>query len=283
MQENPSSITRLLNIMADLRHPVTGCPWDRDQNFSTIAPYTIEEAYEVAEAIRTDDREALRGELGDLLFQIVFYAQMSSEEGGFGFDDVVQTISDKMIRRHPHVFSEGESVKAGSAQMHQWETIKAEERRKKSGLEATSILDDVPLSFPALLRANKLQGRTARVGFDWSDAEPILAKIAEELEELHEATESANRNEQKAEVGDLLFACVNLSRHYGIDAEDALRMANTKFETRFRRIEELLAEQGKTLEEATLAEMDVLWDRVKLGENNPPSGSPDKKQEEESK
>ena len=268
--------------MAALRHPETGCPWDQEQNFTTIAPYTIEEAYEVAEAIRTDDREGLCGELGDLLFQVVFYAQISHEEGGFGFDDVVQTISDKMVRRHPHVFSATESVKDAGAQTHNWESIKAEERRKKSAQEP-SILDDIPLSFPALLRANKLQARTARVGFDWSDAEPILSKIAEELEELHEATESGNRSEQKAEVGDLLFACVNLSRHYGIDAEDALRIANTKFETRFRRIEELLAEQEKTPEEATLAEMDALWDHVKAGECSPPSGSADKKREEESR
>ncbi len=278
MQENPPSITGLLALVAALRHPQTGCPWDKKQNFQTIAPYTIEEAYEVAEAIRKNDSNALCDELGDLLFQVVFCAQMSKENGGFTFEDVVQTISNKMIRRHPHVFSKAETPKEVGAQTDKWETIKAEERRRKGVGGATSVLDDVPISFPALLRAYKLQKRTARVGFDWSDAEPILAKIAEELRELREAAEAENLSEMEVEVGDLLFACVNLSRHYGIDAESALRIANTKFEKRFRRIEELLAEQGKTPEKATLAEMDRLWNRVKMEENSQPSNPATKRQ-----
>ncbi len=270
MTEVSPPIVRLLEIMAALRHPETGCPWDREQDFSTIAPYTIEEAYEVAEAIRTGDREGLRSELGDLLFQVVFYAQMSREEGGFDFDDIVRTISDKMVRRHPHVFASSAPVADAGAQTRKWEDIKAAERRQKSDSKA-SVLDDIPRGFPALLRACKLQRRAARVGFDWRDAAPIFAKIDEEVAELQEAVRDGDRSAQKAEIGDLLFVCANLSRHFEIDPEDALRAANAKFETRFRRIEHWLAERGRSPEQATLEELDALWNRAKAEESGQPS------------
>jgi ATP diphosphatase len=264
MSEAPTPITHLLGIMAALRDPDTGCPWDREQNFSTIAPYAIEEAYEVVEAIRQDDMNALREELGDLLFQVVFHSQMSSEDGGFTFDDVVRSISEKMVRRHPHVFASAETVDDAEVQTRNWESIKAAERHDKSGQEAaTSVLDDVPLSFPALLRAHKLQRRAARVGFDWPDTAPIYDKVDEEIGELQEATSNKDKDEQSAEVGDLLFTCVNLARHLGIDPENALRIANAKFESRFRQIEAWLAQQDRTPAQSTLAEMDALWNRAK--------------------
>jgi len=264
MSEAPTPITHLLGIMAALRDPDTGCPWDREQNSSTIAPYAIEEAYEVVEAIRQGDMHALREELGDLLFQVVFHSQMSSEDGRFTFDDVVRSISEKMVRRHPHVFVSAEAVDDAEVQMRNWESIKAAERDNKFGQEAgTSVLDDVPLSFPALLRAHKLQRRAARVGFDWPDTAPIYDKVDEEIGELQEATSNKDKDEQTAEVGDLLFTCVNLARHLGIDPENALRVANAKFESRFRQIEAWLAEQERTPAQSTLAEMDALWNRAK--------------------
>ena len=263
----PPPISRLLGIMAALRHPETGCPWDREQDFATIAPYTIEEAYEVAEAIRADDREGLLSELGDLLFQVVFYAQMSREEGGFDFDDIVRAVCDKMVRRHPHVFAAGAPVADAGAQTRNWENIKAAERRRAAPAEA-SVLDDVPLGFPALLRASKLQRRAARVGFDWRDSAPVFAKADEELAELREAAAGDDRDAQKAELGDLLFACANLSRHLGFDPEEALRAANAKFERRFRRVERWLAERGRSPEDATIEEMDALWERAKAEERS---------------
>ena len=265
MTDASPPIVRLLDIMAALRHPETGCPWDREQDFATIAPYTIEEAYEVAEAIRAGDREGLLSELGDLLFQVVFYAQMSREEGGFDFDDIVRAVCDKMVRRHPHVFAAGAPVADAGAQTRNWENIKAAERRRAAPAEA-SILDDVPLGFPALLRACKLQRRAARVGFDWRDAAPVFDKAGEELAELREAARQGDRGAQKTEIGDLLFACANLARHLGFDPEEALRAANAKFEARFRRIEQWLAEGGRSPEEATLEEMDALWNRAKAEE-----------------
>jgi len=266
------SIDRLLAIMAALRDPTTGCPWDREQTFATIAPYTIEEAYEVAEAIRDNDLAALKDELGDLLFQVVFYAQMASESGGFTFDAIASAVSDKMIRRHPHVFGTAE-IASSEAQTRNWETIKAHERTAKvtamNGAEApTSALAGVSRALPGLTRALKLQARAARVGFDWGEARPILAKIAEEVAELEAAI--AGRAEApdavEAELGDLLFACVNLARHLKVDPEASLRHANAKFERRFRTIEAALAAEGRTPEDATLAEMDALWDRAKAAE-----------------
>ena len=267
MTENATPISRLLGIMATLRDPAAGCPWDRQQDFSTIAPYTIEEAYEVAEAVRQGDMDALREELGDLLFQVVFHSQMASEEGGFTFEDVVESISEKMIRRHPHVFASADAVADANAQTRNWEAIKAVERNEKSDRESVSILDDVPLSFPALLRAHKLQRRAARVGFDWPHTE-IYDKVDEEVRELRDAVAKNDKDEQSAEVGDLLFTCVNLARHLGIDPENALRASNAKFETRFRRIESWLAEQNRTPDQSTLAELDALWDRAKTEEQD---------------
>ena len=265
MTDASPPIARLLDIMAALRHPETGCPWDREQDFATIAPYTIEEAYEVAEAIRAGDREGLLSELGDLLFQVVFYAQMSREEGRFDFDDIVRAVCDKMVRRHPHVFAAGAPAADAGAQTRNWENIKADERRRAAPDEA-SVLDDIPLGFPALLRAGKLQRRAARVGFDWRDAAPVFDKAGEELAELREAVRQGDRGAQKAEIGDLLFACANLARHLGFDPEEALREANAKFEHRFRRLERWLAERGQSPADATIAEMDALWERAKAEE-----------------
>ena len=260
-----SPIQRLLEIMAQLRHPTEGCPWDRQQNFATIAPYTIEEAYEVAEAIRENDMPALKDELGDLLFQVVFHAQMAQETGAFSFDDVVEAISSKMERRHPHVFG-NVSIDSADAQTAHWEDLKAEERAV-SGNDEGSELDRIPTALPALARAAKLQKRAARVGFDWPEAAQVLDKLEEEIAELRQALETPQDSDHLAkEAGDLLFACVNLARHLELDAETALRDANAKFTRRFRSIEAALAEQGRTPQDASLAEMDELWERAKEAE-----------------
>ena len=264
----PGDIRRLLAIMARLRDPVGGCPWDLEQNFATIAPHTIEEAYEVAEAIQQDDKAALKDELGDLLFQVVFYAQMADEEGDFAFGDIVAAISDKMLRRHPHVFGSAEIDSAG-AQTRAWEEQKASERAAKAASEGRphSVLDGVTVGLPGLTRAIKLQNRAARVGFDWPDTGPVFAKLAEELDELRE--EMSNGSEAtkiEEEFGDVLFVVANLARHLKIDPESALRKANSKFERRFHRIEALLAEDGRTPDQSDLAEMDALWDRAKAEE-----------------
>lgn len=267
------NIDRLLEIMARLRHPERGCPWDVQQNFATVAPYTIEEAYEVADAIERHDLEALRDELGDLLLQVVFHARMAEEAKAFDFEEVAGAIVDKMIRRHPHVFGEHD-IRDVEAQRVAWENHKEAERTAKAADKAASsqaapqsALDGVALSFPALLRALKLQRRAARVGFDWDAPGPILDKIEEEIRELrHEMRRAAPPERLEGELGDLLFAVVNLARRLEIDPEAALRATNVKFERRFRRIEALLAEQGKTPDQATLAEMDALWEQTKLEE-----------------
>ena len=259
-----SPIQRLLEIMAQLRHPTEGCPWDREQDFTTIAPYTIEEAYEVAEAIREDDMAALKDELGDLLFQVVFHAQMAQESGMFSFDDVVEAVSSKMERRHPHVFGDV-TIDSADAQTVHWEALKAKERAS-NGNEG-SELDHIPTALPALARAAKLQKRAARVGFDWPEAAQVLDKLEEEISELRHALETPEETDHVAEeAGDLLFACVNLARHLELDAETALRDANAKFTRRFRAIESALAEQGRRPEDATLEEMDELWERAKEAE-----------------
>lgn len=254
---------RLLEIMRALRDPKTGCPWDIEQDFASIAPYTIEEAYEVADAIEREDWDDLRGELGDLLFQSVFHAQMASERGLFDFSDVADTMSDKMIARHPHVFGDQSNAKSADQQTKDWETIKAAERAEKAQKGA---LEGVAVGLPALLRAKKLQKRAARVGFDWPSTDQVLDKIVEEAGELVEARDTLSQTEVEEEFGDLLFVMVNLGRHLGIDSETALRAANAKFTRRFESIERALAEQGKTPEQSTLEEMDALWDAAKIAE-----------------
>lgn len=260
------SITDFLAIMEALRMPETGCPWDVKQTYETIAPYTIDEAYEVADAIERKDFSDLKEELGDLLLQVVYHAQMAREDGHFTFDDVVHSISEKMIRRHPHVFG-SEEERANFVSEGFWERIKAEEKSDKPSSK-TSVLEGVPLSQPALVRAIKLQNKAARVGFDWPDMEPVLDKIREEIGELEDATTLENPSREKIaeEYGDLLFVVANLGRHLQIDAEDALRKANAKFIRRFAQVEELLKARGKTPEQSDLAEMDALWDEVKADE-----------------
>lgn len=253
-------INDLITLMAALRDPEGGCPWDREQDFLSIAPYTIEEAYEVADAIARDDMDELRDELGDLLFQVVFHARMAEERGAFAFDNVVEAIVQKMTRRHPHVFGQAEVADA-EAQTRAWERLKAEERREKG--EQHSLLDGVTLGLPALSRAWKLQKRAARAGFDWSSAEGVLDKVEEELREVRAELEAGDAAALQDEIGDLLFACVNLARHAGVDAEGALRDGNSKFERRFRYLESALRQQGRELEQCSLEEMDRLWEEAK--------------------
>ena len=251
---------RLLEIMRRLRDPKTGCPWDLEQSFASIAPYTIEEAYEVADAIDRQAWDELKGELGDLLFQSVFHAQMASEADLFTFDEVADGMSDKMVARHPHVFGDENRNKSADQQTRDWETLKAAERAAKA---ETGVLDGVALGLPALLRAVKLQKRAARVGFDWPTTDEVMDKLAEEMDELRQADDDAHRFE---EFGDLLFVMANLARHMGIDPEDALRAANAKFTRRFGHIEAALAEDGRRPEDSDLQEMDRLWDAAKAAE-----------------
>ncbi|WP_438980926.1 nucleoside triphosphate pyrophosphohydrolase [Lentibacter sp.] len=253
-------LPRLRAIMRALRDPETGCPWDIEQTFATIAPYTIEEAYEVADAIEREAWDELKGELGDLLFQSVFHAQMAEEAGLFSLDDVADTMSDKMVTRHPHVFGAESRNKSAEQQTRDWEAIKAAERADKA---EKGTLDGVALGLPALLRAHKLQKRAARVGFDWPSAREVLDKILEESRELVEAQAEADQEHILEEYGDLMFVMANLGRHLGVEPEAALRAANAKFERRFGRVEALLAARGKRPEDSTLAEMDALWTTAK--------------------
>ncbi len=266
MSEASSDPVRsLVGVMARLRDPERGCPWDVAQTFASIAPYTVEEAYEVVDAIERGDLDDLRDELGDLLLQVVFHARMAQEQGAFDFDDVAQAIVDKMVRRHPHVFAaEGgghDDPNTG------WEAIKAAERAAK-GPGRAGVLDDVPTSLPAMLRAVKLTRRAARVGFDWPDLAPVLAKVREELAELEAEIDAGDQARARAreELGDLLFVMANLARKLEIDPEDALRAANAKFIRRFRFIEAALAADGRSPEQSDLAEMDRLWDAAKVAE-----------------
>jgi len=257
------AVGRLLEIMAALRTPGTGCPWDLAQNFSTIAPYTLEEAYEVADAIARGDVADLKEELGDLLLQVVFHARMAEEQGAFDFGDVVESITAKLIRRHPHVFGDERSQTAQSVE-GLWERIKAEEKAARGSSTNTGALAGVPVALPALTRALKLQAKASKVGFDWNDPRAVLRKIREEADEIEAALDSGEPNaEAAAEVGDLLFAAVNLARHLRADPESVLRQTNQKFERRFAAIERALAAQGKAPQDATLAEMDTLWDEAK--------------------
>jgi MazG family protein len=255
-------IDRLLAVMARLRDRDQGCPWDLQQSFRTIAPYTIEEAYEVADAIERGDMAGLEDELGDLLLQVVFHARMGEEAGRFDFDSVAETIVAKMLRRHPHVFGPDKAA-CTEAVNDNWERIKADERARKSAGDAHSVLDGVAKALPALLRAEKLQRRASRVGFDWGAPEPILDKIAEEIAELGQELLTADRGRIEDELGDVLFAVANLARHLDIDPEAALRGTNAKFERRFRYIEQALRKMGKTPEASTLEEMDALWHEAK--------------------
>lgn len=254
---------RLLEIMRRLRDPNSGCPWDIEQDFKSIAPYTIEEAYEVADAIERADWAELEGELGDLLLQTVYHTQMGSEAGHFTFETVVKNIADKMVARHPHVFGDESRDKSAEQQTADWEKIKAAER---AGKDQRRTLDGVAIGLPALTRAVKLQNRAARVGFDWPDVSHVVDKVKEEAAELVEARDKLSEQETKEEFGDLLFVMANLARHLKIDPEEALRQANAKFARRFESIENALAEIGKKPAESDLEEMDALWDAAKLAE-----------------
>ncbi len=261
------TLSDLLQLMARLRDPDGGCPWDLAQDFTSIVPSTLEECYELVEAIEQQDFPHVAEELGDVLFQVVFYAQLGAERDLFAFSDIVDTLVRKLLRRHPHVFADGRLDAAPAATgassddvKHQWEAIKQEERAARA---QTGLLDDVPLALPALPRAQKLQKRAARANFDWSTTEGVLAKIEEETAELRQAIADGGAAEVSEELGDLLFSCVNLSRHLGLDAESTLRRASTKFERRFRAMEQFAAAQRKTLETMSELELDALWRAAK--------------------
>jgi MazG family protein len=255
-------VDELLDIMARLRDPRDGCPWDLQQDFASIAPYTLEEAYEVAEAIARDEPDELCDELGDLLFQVVFHAQLAKEKGWFGFRDVVAAINDKLVRRHPHVFGD-ESIEDAEQQTLAWERHKAKERAT-SGTGQTGALDGVPLALPALVRAQKLQRRAARVGFDWRERRDVVAKLEEELEELKQALAAQEPLERvREELGDILFSAVNLARFVDADAESLLREANEKFTARFRLVERLAADQRQDMRDCSLEELDAWWQQAK--------------------
>jgi ATP diphosphatase len=260
LSDPAGGVPRLLAIMARLRDPERGCPWDLEQDFDSIAPYTIEEAYEVADAIARRDMGELRDELGDLLLQVVYHAQMAAETGAFGFDDVVRAIADKMVRRHPHVFGDDSRDKTADEQTRDWERIKAAERT------GASALDGVAAGLPALTRAVKLQDRAARVGFDWPDAGAVLEKIAEETRELVQARDAGDAERVAEEYGDLMFVMANLARHLRLDPEAALRAANAKFTRRFRAVEAGLCARGSSPAESSLDEMDALWEAAKRAE-----------------
>ena len=270
MKPSPD-IARLIEIMAALRTPGSGCPWDLEQTFQTIARYTIEEAYEVADAIARRDLDDLKDELGDLLLQVVFHARMAQEQGAFAFPDVVQAITEKLIRRHPHVFGDKQGLNTGEVNV-QWEEIKAQEKaaRAKAGKVPApgrnGALSGVPAGLPALARALRLQQKASKVGFDWNDPKAVIAKIREETDEIEAELAKGDREKVLGEVGDLLFVLVNLARHLDVDPETALRTTNLKVERRFAAIEDGLAAVGKTPAEATLAEMDALWNAAKAAE-----------------
>lgn len=259
-----ATIEQFLEVVNQLRHPEHGCPWDLKQDFDSMLPHLLEETYEVAEAIHTKDRSALREELGDLLLQVAFLSQLAKEEGSFTFDDVVSDIHDKLIYRHPHVFGDVKAENSEEA-LKSWEAQKANDAKHQ---QHDSILDDLPFALPALTRANKLQKRCAKVGFDWDNPQDVLAKVEEELDEVKaEMSQYPTRKSELAEeLGDLLFATVNLCRHYQTDAEENLRNANIKFETRFRKVEQAVKNSGKSVKDCKLAELDEIWEKIKTVE-----------------
>lgn len=275
--DNMTAIDRLVVIMTMLRDKQHGCPWDLEQSIKSLLPYTLEEVYEVADAIENNDLVELEDELGDLLFQVIFYAQIAKEQGAFDFQDIATAISSKLLRRHPHVFPDGDMKKFGIPQnisadqvVVNWEAIKEverEEKRKKGGKKASqqleSLLDDVPRALPAMERARKLQKRAAQVGFDWAEIGPVLEKLKEEVQEFEEALAGGDAERMSDELGDVLFAAVNLARHSKIEPEVALRSANRRFEVRFKWIEVALTAKGRSLKEASLEELDMLWDEAK--------------------
>ena len=263
-----SPIQTLIKLMVQLRDPDNGCPWDKAQTYESIIPFTVEETYEVADAIERKDLAALKDELGDLLFQVIFLSRIAEEQGAFKFDDVAQAICDKLVRRHPHVFGD-ELHTSPEAVVHAWEGLKAKERADKRARSdvatdaAPSALDDIATALPAMMRARKLQSRAARIGFDWPSAEPVLDKIEEEVAELREAVEKKDSAALQAEFGDVLFSCANFARHAKIDPEWALRGANQRFEARFKHMEDAAREGGRQLLELTTAELDSLWQAAK--------------------
>ena len=267
------SLEKLLEIMRALRDPETGCPWDQKQDFSSITPYTIEEAYEIADAIERGDMHDLKDELGDLLFHVVFYAQLASEQSEFCFDDIVEAINDKLVRRHPHVFADTET---GSDEelLKAWEQQKASERSNKEKTEvAGSTLDGIASTLPALKWSEKIQKRAAHTGFDWDDLAPVFAKLNEEIAELKHEVEVENNHERIIdEMGDVLFSCVNLSRHLGVSAEQALRQGNQKFIQRFQQMEKLIAGEGRAINECSLDELEAQWQKAKLDLSNKNTG-----------
>ena len=256
---------KLLDVMVALRDPNSGCPWDIKQTLKSIIPYTLEEAYEVADAIEQEDMPALKSELGDLLFQVVFYAQIAKEQGEFEFNDVVDAISEKLVRRHPHVFADAQY--ADDAVLNEaWEKAKATERDEESNISKATVLNGVAMALPALKRAQKLQKRAARVGFDWPTIEPVFAKIEEEIQELREAMQQKDQALVHEEMGDVLFSCANLSRHLGVDSEESLRSCNKKFERRFSHIEEALENKQLSFESRSLDQLEKMWQDAKLSD-----------------
>ena len=264
--KNNDQLNRLLNIMQQLRDPETGCPWDQKQTFASIVPHTIEETYEVAEAILSGNMPEVKDELGDLLFQIVFYAQLAEEQGSFDFEDIAQVISDKLVRRHPHVFQTSDA-KTAEQLNQQWETIKQQERDQADKPHDKSTLANIPTGMTPLLRAQKIQKKCAKVGFDWTDLAPVVDKIHEEIAEVLAEVNVSEPDQQaiEEEVGDLLFAVVNLARHTSVNAETALIKANRKFEKRFRQVEQVIEKQGLNMESASMQQMEAAWQQIKRG------------------
>lgn len=260
-----SGMQSLLEVMSALRDPDTGCPWDLKQTFSSIVPHTLEEAYEVADAIYRDDMDDIKAELGDLLFQVVFYSQLAAEKQTFTFDQVAQAMTEKLIRRHPHVFSTPQQDMSDEGLNRQWQAIKKQERKSKSGVDDSSILSAIPEGLAPLMRATKIQKKCATVGFDWPDLAPVVDKVREEVDEIAEAQAAIPKNQQhvEEEVGDLLFAVVNLARHLDVDPERALHLANNKFINRFQHIERHFSESGVKLRDTSLDDMEAVWQQAK--------------------